>query len=98
EGGGPAPAPSNTTSVQRGAAGCTDTDQNAADFGPAAATPAPRNTATAPNPCPSNQPVVADCDGPLSTVSGVAASTVVRAADADGTVTSVSITQGAPAP
>jgi uncharacterized protein len=98
EGGGPAPAPSNTTSVQRGAAGCTDTDQNAADFGPSAATPAPRNTTTAPNPCPSNQPVVVHCDGPLSTVPGVAASTAVSAADADGRVTSLSITQVTPSP
>ena len=40
----------------------------------------------------------ADCDGPLSTVPGVAASAVVSAADADGMVTSLSITQVTPSP
>jgi len=49
EGSGAAPAPSNTTSVQRAGDGCTDTDNNAADF--AAGTPAARNTATATHVC-----------------------------------------------
>jgi hypothetical protein len=49
EGTGPTPAPSNTLAVLRAANGCTDTEQNAADFVTAA--PAPRNTATALNPC-----------------------------------------------
>jgi hypothetical protein len=95
---GPAAAPtaSNTTSVQRGAAGCADTDDNRADF--TAAAPDPRNSATDPNPCPSNDPVVADCGGPLSTIEGVAASTQVNAADADGTVIDVAITQVTPSP
>jgi len=44
EGSAAAPATTNTTAVQRAAAGCTDTDQNSADF--AAGTPAPRNTAS----------------------------------------------------
>ena len=39
-----APAPSNTTSISRVAGGCTDTDDNGADF--AVDAPAPRNTAT----------------------------------------------------
>jgi predicted extracellular nuclease len=95
---GPAAAPtaSNTTSVQRGAAGCADTDDNRADF--TAAAPDPRNSATDPNPCPANDPVVANCGGPLSTIEGVAASTGVTAADADGTVTNVVITQVTPSP
>src|SRR6266498_2022217 len=59
EGTGPAPAGSNTAAVLRRAGGCTDTDDNAADF--SAGAPGPRNTATAPNPCPANQPVVASC-------------------------------------
>ncbi len=42
EGAGAAPAPSNTTADLRAAGGCTDTDNNNADF--AVATPAPRNT------------------------------------------------------
>ncbi|MGI4872855.1 MAG: CehA/McbA family metallohydrolase [Janthinobacterium lividum] len=44
EGTGPTPAPSNTTSVSRKASGCTDTDQNGADF--TAGAPNPRNDAT----------------------------------------------------
>jgi hypothetical protein len=39
EGAGPAPAPGNTTSGWRDAGGCAETDQNAADFGPAAPAP-----------------------------------------------------------
>lgn len=44
EGSGAAPAPSNTTGDLRADAGCTDTDQNIADF--ATGTPVPRNTAS----------------------------------------------------
>lgn len=46
---GVTPAPSVANAVKRAAAGCTDTDNNPSDF--AAASPAPRNTATALNPC-----------------------------------------------
>ena len=42
EGSGAAPTLSNTTSAQRGNGGCTDTDDNAADF--TAPAPAPRNS------------------------------------------------------
>lgn len=49
EGTGPAPAPSNTNAVLRALNGCTDTDDNAADF--TAGLPTPRNTATTLNPC-----------------------------------------------
>lgn len=49
EGSGPTPAPSNTNAVLRAANGCTDTDNNAADF--AAGAPTPRNTASPFNPC-----------------------------------------------
>src|SRR5580765_4059321 len=45
----PAPATTNSTSVSRLAAGCTETDNNAADF--TAGAPTPRNTASALNPC-----------------------------------------------
>jgi predicted extracellular nuclease len=45
EGSAAAPTISNTTADFRAASGCTDTDDNAADF--AAAAPAPRNSATA---------------------------------------------------
>jgi uncharacterized protein len=47
--GAAAPALSSSTAAARAAAGCQDTDNNAADF--AAAVPAPRTTATTPAPC-----------------------------------------------
>lgn len=49
EGSGPAPTISATLADFRNSGGCTDTDNNAADF--TAATPAPRNTASPLNPC-----------------------------------------------
>ncbi len=51
--GAAAPAPSNSTAALRLGAGCTETDNNAADF--VAGPPMPRNTAAAATPC-----VVAD--------------------------------------
>jgi hypothetical protein len=44
-----APTASNTTAVQRKDSGCTDTDDNSADF--AAATPNPRNSSSATHTC-----------------------------------------------
>jgi predicted extracellular nuclease len=55
EGSGPAPAPSNTTADLRAAQGCTDSDQNAADF--ATGTPVPRNTASPLGTCGGGGPV-----------------------------------------
>ena len=49
EGAAAAPTLSNTTAAFRAGGGCTDTDNNGADF--AAAAPGPRNTAAALNPC-----------------------------------------------
>ncbi|MCD9029302.1 DUF11 domain-containing protein [Luteimonas sp. BDR2-5] len=49
EGSGPAPTASNTTSLFRADAGCTDSDDNAADF--ATGAPAPRNSADIANVC-----------------------------------------------
>lgn len=49
EGTAAAPILSNTTDAQRRGAGCTDTNNNAADF--EAVAPAPRNSATPLNPC-----------------------------------------------
>jgi len=96
EGTGPAPAGSNTAAVSRRAGGCADTDDNAADF--SAGAPGPRNTATAPSPCPANQPVVASCGGTLSAIQGTAATAKVTAADADGTVVSIAIDGVTPSP
>jgi hypothetical protein len=49
EGSAPAPAPSNTTAVQRRGLGCIDATENDTDFVTAA--PAPRNAATSPSQC-----------------------------------------------
>jgi hypothetical protein len=49
EGSGPAGSLSSTTAAIRAAAGCTDTDANAADF--ATDAPTPRNSASAPTSC-----------------------------------------------
>jgi hypothetical protein len=49
EGSGSAPAPSNTLAAIRADNGCTDTNDNAADF--TAATPAPRNSASPTHAC-----------------------------------------------
>ena len=49
EGNAPTAAPTSTTAVIRANHGCTDTDNNAADF--AVGTPAPRNSVTTPAPC-----------------------------------------------
>ena len=88
----------NELAALRAANGCTDTDDNAADFTSGA--PAPRNTASPLAPCggpPPNQPVTATCGGALSTVEGTAASRVVTASDPDGTVTGFSATVTPPA-
>jgi hypothetical protein len=53
EGSGPAPTLTASTAAFRAANGCVDTDSNSADF--TAATPSPRNSATAPNTCPADQ-------------------------------------------
>jgi hypothetical protein len=49
EGSGAAPAPSATTALARADGGCTDTDDNAADF--ATATPGPENSSAAVSVC-----------------------------------------------
>ncbi|WP_052666125.1 lamin tail domain-containing protein [Nitriliruptor alkaliphilus] len=55
EGSGAAPTLSNTLAAFRADGGCTDTDDNAADF--TAATPAPRNSSTDLNPCGGGEPL-----------------------------------------
>ncbi|MFG1706918.1 ExeM/NucH family extracellular endonuclease [Nonomuraea sp. M3C6] len=52
--GSPAPAITNTTGAFRKSGGCTDTDDNGADFETAA--PAPRNSATTAAPCGGGDP------------------------------------------
>src|SRR5262247_554696 len=96
DGAGPTtPNLSNTTAALRLAGGCTDTDQNGADFANGA--PAPRNGATPPSVCGAavNQPVVASCPASFGTLLGDAGSATLHATDADGAVTSAVIV-GAP--
>ncbi len=82
EGAGPAPAASNTTAVFRNNGGCIDTDNNSADFGPAA-TPAPRNTASP----------VHYCTGPTNP-SGVGAANPNTLFAGDSTLLTVAVTPG----
>jgi hypothetical protein len=56
EGGGAAPAISNTTAAVRAGDGCTDTDSNASDF--SAAAPTPQNSTAAAAPCSGSPPPV----------------------------------------
>ena len=98
EGTAAAPGLSNTTAAVRAANGCTDTDQNSADF--AAAAPAPRSSVTAPAPCggtpggPASP--AASCPGSLRAEVGTGATAPVSATDADSRITTASLT-GAPA-
>ena len=54
EGGSAATALTNTTGLTRAGGGCTDTDENAADF--SSATPAPRNSSATASPCETEPP------------------------------------------
>ncbi|MCX6029379.1 MAG: ExeM/NucH family extracellular endonuclease [Chloroflexi bacterium] len=92
EGSAATPALSNTTAALRNSSGCTDTDQNAADFTTPA--PAPRNNATATYACPVNAPIQLTCPSAIITRDGRAASGPVSATDSDGTVTGAVITSG----
>jgi uncharacterized protein len=93
EGTAAAPALSNTTAGIRVDDGCTDTDDNAADF--TAGAPAPRNSSSPVNPCgatpPLNEPVVPVCED-LTILSGQEGSVTLSASDADGTVVDATIT------
>jgi predicted extracellular nuclease len=90
--GAASPAPSNTNAVLRAGAGCTDTDNNAADF--ATGEPLPRNTATALHACgvPAQPPIVPSCPANLSLAYGVNGSAALSATDSDGIVNSAVIT------
>jgi len=91
------PALTNTTAAIRAGGGCTDTDNNGADFTVDA--PNPRNSASPAAVCngPVNQPVVAACPASLHEVadgSGTFASAQLTANDADGIVSSAVIQSG----
>lgn len=85
-------AASSSTALLRANKGCTDTDNNAADF--ATGTPAPRNTASALNACgggtPTNQPITPSCPDQAA-AAGTASSFNVSANDPDSRVNAVSV-------
>ncbi|MDD3353282.1 ExeM/NucH family extracellular endonuclease [Zoogloea sp.] len=92
-----APAPSNSLALFRAAGGCTDSDQNGADF--VADVPSPRNSGSPVNQCgggsaPVNAPIVASCS-PLNVQQGTAGSVVLSASDADSIVTTATLASGA---
>ena len=87
-----APGLSNTTADFRADGGCTDTNDNSADF--SAAAPAPRNSASASYSCgvvTTPQPEVT-CPANVTVDQGDGFERSVSASDADGTVTSFSVT------
>lgn len=89
--GAPAPAPSNTTAIQRTDAGCTDSANNATDF--IAGAPLARNSSSAPWVCSGNQSILPSCPA-FNTVNGIAGSSLIAASDVDGIVNSAAITAG----
>ncbi len=99
EGSGAAPGLGNTTADLRANNGCTDTDDNAADFTSGA--PSPRNTASPLNPCggpPPNAPVVVNCGSALNLTQGYSGSAAISASNADGVVVDIAITGITPTP
>ncbi|HSK14622.1 MAG TPA: Ig-like domain-containing protein [Gaiellaceae bacterium] len=70
EGAAAAPTLTNTTAAFRAAGGCTDTDQNAADF--SAAAPNPRNTASPLNACPADPAPTVSSTTPANGATNVA--------------------------
>jgi predicted extracellular nuclease len=77
----PAPATTNSTSVSRNSNGCTETDNNSADF--TAGAPAPRNTASPLSPCPT-----------ATNPSGAGAATPASVDQGGSTLLTVSVTPG----
>lgn len=97
EGSAATPAPSNTTSVLRAANGCTDTDNNSADF--TAGAPTPRNTTSPLSPCGGgNAAIVANCGPALSVLSSFGGSQAVSASDPDGRVVNILVNSVTPTP
>src|SRR6202012_5141553 len=88
----PTPTLTNTTAAIRNGGGCTDTDNNSADFTVGA--PNPHNSASdvLASSGPVNQPVVASCPTSLQVSLGSSGSANLSANDADGTVASAAIT------
>lgn len=88
----PAATLSNATAAQRAGQGCTDSDNNSADF--ASGAPTPRNSASLQHSCgaPVNAAIVPVCPATLSVTLGQAGSASLSASDSDGRVNGASIT------
>lgn len=101
EGSGPTGTLSATLAALRADGGCTDNNNNAADFTTAA--PSPRNGASpyklcgggGGDPTPIAQPIVLNCPASISGRAGTAFSGILRASDPDSIVNAASITGGA---
>jgi hypothetical protein len=92
EGPGPAPDLVQTTSTLRAGDGCTDGDDNVADF-TTPGTPTPHNSASPSVDCSTpNAAVAASCGTALTAPSGAGASREVSAVDPDGRVTAFTYT------
>jgi predicted extracellular nuclease len=99
-----APAPSTTTSISRADVGCTDTDNNAADFS-AGPVVGPRTTKSDLHVCgggggggggtPTPQPIVPTCPVSVSVAQGSATSAPLSATDSDSIVNSMAFGGGA---
>ncbi len=88
--GSPTAAPGNTTGVLRANFGCTDTDNNAADFTVVA--PNPRNTASPFHPCNGtfDAPIVATCPA-TQVIVGSGGTGTATATDPDSVVNGVTL-------
>ncbi|TQK10546.1 ExeM/NucH family extracellular endonuclease [Herbaspirillum sp. SJZ107] len=101
EGSGPTGTLSATLAALRADGGCTDSNNNAADF--STASPSPRNSASPYKLCaggggtpdPVAQPIALNCPTSISGRAGTAFSGVLRASDPDSIVNAASITGGA---
>ena len=96
EGAGPTGTISSTLAAIRAVHGCTDTDKNSADF--ATATPTPRNTATAANPCVADVPPTVSSTVPTSgaTAATTASITINFSESVTATAGAFSLACGAP--
>jgi predicted extracellular nuclease len=84
-------APSNTLALFRALGGCTDTDNNRADF--ATGAPAPRTSDSPKNTCGmAAKPIVLTCPASLPLDQGVADAVTLTGTDADSIVNAASIT------
>ena len=89
----PAPAPSATTALLRGASGCSDADNNSTDFTTAA--PTPRNMASPLGSCGVvAQPIVPSCPSTLNVATGAVLDFPLSASDTDSLVNAASFGGG----